>query len=63
MIINLVADIEIEVDGDLSKEKAIKIFFREGRIEGVLSEDYDAEDCGGPHDWAILVNSWSGREV
>jgi hypothetical protein len=52
MKLNLIAKIEIQIDGELSKELAIEICQKTLRVQGVLSEDYDGTD-----DWAILVNS------
>lgn len=57
MILKLIAEIEVEIDGKLSKEKAIEILQTNCMPEGVVSEDYD-----GTEDWAILINSWSVRE-
>ncbi len=55
-IIKLIAEIEIEIDGELDKEKAVKIMTQ--RIpEGISSEDYDGTD-----DWVIFVNHWTVRE-
>ncbi len=56
-IIKLLADIEIEIDGELDKERAINIISQ--RIpEGAVSEDYD-----GTEDWAILVKKWTVKEA
>ncbi len=55
-IVHLIAEIEIEIDGGMEKERAIDIISQ--RIpEGALSEDYD-----GTEDWAILVNKWTVKE-
>jgi hypothetical protein len=52
MKFNLIAKIEIEVDGELYRERAIEICQKTLRVQGVFSEDYN-----GTYDWAILVNS------
>ncbi len=56
-IIHLLAEIEIEIDGDLDKQKAIEYLSEVRCPEGIISEDYD-----GTEDWAILVNKWTVKE-
>ncbi len=56
--VKLIAEMEIEIDGDLDKQKAIEYLSEVRCPEGIISEDYD-----GTEDWAILVNKWSVREA
>ncbi len=55
--VKLIAEMEIEIDGDISIQTVIEIMSQ--RVpEGAVSEDYD-----GTEDWAILVNKWSVKEA
>ena len=57
MILKLIAELDLEVDGSLEKEKAIEILAERSMPKDILSEDYD-----GTKDWAIIINSWTIRE-
>ena len=50
-------EFDLDIDGELSEERAKEYFVSNLNVEGLLSEQID-----GTEDWAILINGWELKE-
>ena len=51
-------EFDIDIEGELSEERAKEYFVSGLNIEGLVS----SEQVDGTDDWAILINGWELKE-
>jgi hypothetical protein len=50
-------EFDLDIDGELSEERAKELFFEHLEVDGLSSEQVD-----GTEDWAIMINGWELKE-
>lgn len=50
-------EFDLEIDGELSEERAKELF-----LQNLNEDDLTSEQVDGTGDWAILINGWELKE-